>query len=79
MGLIIIYGIVNCVFSLGWIISKLSVTMGEDDYIIASRKLFSGIFSFIMAYYALEFLMLYSYIILKKAELQKLKNESAVW
>lgn len=79
MGLIIIYGIVNCVFSLGGMISKLSVTMGEDDYIIASRKLFIGLFSFIITYYALEVLMLNSYRILKEAELQKLKSESAVW
>ena len=76
--LIITYGIVNCIFSLGGMFSMLSVKMTMEDSTIASRKLFIGVFSLIMACYAVEFLLLYLYNILKGAELQKLRRKGAV-
>jgi len=79
IGLIIIYGIVSCIFSLGGAFTRLSVGMTHEDYVIASKKLFIGVFSLIMACYAIEFLLLYLYKILKEAELQKLRSEGAVW
>jgi len=79
ISLIITYGIVNCIFSLGGMFSVLSVKMTVEDSTIASRKLFIGVFSLIMACYAVEFLLLYLYKILKEAELQKLRSQGAVW
>jgi hypothetical protein len=58
--------------------SMLSVQMTMEDSTIASRKLFIGVFSLIMACYAIEFLLLYLYQILKEAEMQKLKSKGAV-
>ena len=75
ISLIITYGIVNCIFSLGGMFSVLSVKMTMEDSIIALRKLFIGVFSLVMACYAVEFLLLYLYKILKEAELQKPKDE----
>jgi hypothetical protein len=77
--LIVIYGIVTCIFSLGGSFTRLSVKMTHEDYIIASKKLSIGVFSLIMACYAIEFLVLYLYKILKEAKLQRLKSEGAVW
>jgi hypothetical protein len=68
ISVIITYGIVNCIFSLGGMFSMLSVKMTMEDSIIASRKLFIGVFSLIMACYAVEFLLLYLYKILKEAK-----------
>ncbi len=78
ISLIITYGIVNCILSLGRMFSMLSVQMTMEDSTIASRKLFIGVFSLIMACYAIEFLLLYLYQILKEAEMQKLKSKGAV-
>ncbi len=72
IGLVVSYGIVNCIFSLCGMYSRLSVGMTEEDYTIASRKLYIGIFSLIMACYAVEFLLLCLYKILKETKLQKL-------
>ncbi|MCJ7691944.1 MAG: hypothetical protein MUO22_00820 [Sedimentisphaerales bacterium] len=71
--LLITYGIVNCIFSLGGMFSVLSVKMTMEDSAIASRKLFVGVFSLIMACYAVEFLLLYLYKILKETEVKKLR------
>lgn len=79
ISLIVIYGIVTCIFSLGGAFTRLSVEMTHEDYVIASKKLSIGVFSLIMACYAIEFLVLYLYKILKEAKLQKLKSEGAVW
>lgn len=79
ISLIITYGIVNCIFSLGGMFSTLSVKMTMEDSTIASRKLFMGVFSLIMVCYAVEFLLLYLYKILKEAKLQKLRSKGAVW
>jgi uncharacterized membrane protein len=79
ISLIVIYGIITCIFSLGGAFTRLSVEMTHEDYVIASRKLFIGVFSLIMACYAIEFLVLYLYKILKETNLQKLKSESDVW
>ena len=79
ISLIVTYGIVNCILSLVGMYSMLSVKMTMEDYTIASRKLSIGVFSLIMACYAVEFLLLYLYKILKEAELQKLRSEGAVW
>ncbi len=70
IGLIVTYGIINCIFSLSGMVSMLSVTMTKDDYIIASRKLFIGLFSLIMVCYAIEFLILYLYKILKSCRVE---------
>ena len=79
ISLIVTYGIVNCILSLVGMYSMLSVKMTMEDYTIASSKLSIGVFSLIMACYAVEFLLLYLYKILKEAELQKLRSEGAVW
>ena len=79
MTLIVTYGIVNCIFSLRGMFSVLSVKMTVEDSAIGSRKLFIGVFSLIMACYAIEFLLLYLYNIRKEAELKKSKSEGAVW
>jgi len=79
ISLIITYGIVNCIFSLGGMFSMLSVKMTMEDSAIASKKLFIGLFSLTMICYTIEFLLLYLYKILKKEELQKLKSKGAVW
>jgi len=79
ISLIVIYGIVTCIFSLGGAFTRLSVEMTHEDYVIASKKLSIGVFSLIMACYAIEFLVLYLYKILKEAELQKLRNQGAAW
>ncbi|HUT29095.1 MAG TPA: hypothetical protein VMX13_04815 [Sedimentisphaerales bacterium] len=78
ISLIITYGIVNCIFALRGMFSVLSVKMTVEDSAIASRKLFIGVFSLIMACYAIEFLLLYLYTILKEAQLKKFKSEGAV-
>jgi len=79
IGLIITYGIISCVFSVSKMASMLSATMTEEDSIIASRNLFIGVFSLIMVCYAIEFLLVYVYKTLKKAEMQKLENEGFSW
>jgi hypothetical protein len=68
MGVIITYGIAMCIFSLAGMVVKLSITMTEDDYVIASRKLFIGVFSLLIACYALEILAINSYRIFKNTE-----------
>ncbi len=65
ISLIVIYGIVTCIFSLGGAFTLLSVRMTHEDYVIASKKLFIGVFSLIMACYAIEFLLLYLYKIIR--------------
>jgi len=65
ISLIVIYGIVTCIFSLAGAFTRLSVGMTHEDFIIASRKLFIGVFSLIMACYAIEFLLLYLYKIIR--------------
>ena len=79
ISLIVIYGIVTCIFSLGGAFTRLSVEMIHEDYLISSKKLSIGVFSLIMACYAIEFLVLYLYKILKETNLQKLKSENDVW
>lgn len=78
-GLLVLYGIVNCIFSLYGMIPLLSAKMTSEDYIIASRKLFIGVFSLMIACFAVEFLVLYLYKILKEAELQKLRSKGTAW
>jgi len=78
-GLLVLYGIVNCIFSLYGMIPLLTAKMTSEDYIIASRKLFIGVFSLTMVVLAVEFLVLYLYKILKEAKLQENKNKGTAW
>lgn len=79
ISILTVYGIVNCIISLSRTLPLLTPKMTTEDYVIASRKLFIGVFSLMMAFYAVEFLVLYMYKILKEAELQKLRSKGAVW
>lgn len=74
-GIFIIYGIVNFIISLIGMIPKLSPKMTMEDSVIASRKLFIGVFSLMMICYAVEFLLLYLYKILKETERQKIGSK----
>ena len=77
--LIAIYGGVSGVVYFSGMVSKLSPTMIEADFVIAVKKLFLGYYSLMMICYAIEFLLLYSFRILKKAKLKELKSEGIVW
>jgi hypothetical protein len=78
MGLLAAYGVVNCIVSLVGMYSMLSVKMTTENYTIASRKLSVGVFSLIMACYAVEFLLLYLYKILKEINVQKFRNKGVL-
>lgn len=60
------YGIIAGIISLIGMSFYLSVSMTEADYIICIRRLFIGVFSFLMACYALEFMITLSYWILSR-------------
>lgn len=66
------YGTIMAVVSLIGMVSKMSVSMTEADYLIASRRLFIGVFSLVFACYVHEFTINYCFRIIqnKKGAIQ---------
>ena len=72
--LIFTYGIIIAVVSIIGMVLYISTTMTESDYIIASRNLFLSVFSMLMAFYVLEFMLNYSFRMLKSDHDAKLNS-----
>jgi hypothetical protein len=74
IGVIIVYGLVAAGF-----FRILSVGMTTEDSLIADRQLYIGVFTLLMACYALEFLLMYLYNIVRETRLRKLRSEGLVY
>jgi uncharacterized membrane protein YqgA involved in biofilm formation len=77
--LLVIYGIVNCIYSVVKIYSMISVEFTKESSVIASRKLYIGVFAMIMACYACEFLFTYLYKILNAEQLKQSESKGITW
>ena len=69
------YGLISGIIYLSLFVIKLSPKMSEADYIIATKRLFTGYFLVVIWCYAFIFLFHYSYNIFKKEEYKKLESE----
>lgn len=78
MGVIIAYGLVGGSIALAGFFPMLSVGMTKEDLLIASRKLYIGVFSLLIACYAIKFLLMYLYNMVKETRLQKLRSEGVL-
>lgn len=72
--LVFTYGIIIAVVSIIGMVLYISTTMTESDYIIASRRLFLSVFSMLIACYGLEFMLNYSFRMLKSEHDAKLNR-----
>lgn len=72
--LVFSYGIIISVVSIIGMVLYISTTMTESDYIIASRRLFIAVFSMLIACYGLEFMLNYSFRMLKSKHDAKLNS-----
>lgn len=79
IGVIVVYGLVAGSIALAGFFPMLSVDMTTEDSLVASRKLHIGVFTLLMVCYAIEFLLMYSYNIVRKTRLQKLSSEGLVY
>ena len=79
IGVIVVYGLVTGSIAVAGFLPTLSVGMTTEESQIASRKLHIGVFSLLMACYALEFLLMYLYNIVKETRFRKLRSEGAVY
>jgi hypothetical protein len=77
--LLVIYGVVCCIYSVAEIYSMISVKFTHESYLIALRKLYIGGFALIMACYACEFLFACLYKIRKDQQLKQSQNKGITW
>ena len=76
---IIGFGIVSGIVNVFRMVSLISLDMDDFEFKMVMRFLFMGVFSLIMGCYAMEFLHVYLYKILKERNIDKLKKDGTVW
>jgi len=79
IGVIVVYGLVAGGIALAGFFRMLSVGMTTEDSLIADRQLYIGVFTLLMACYALEFLLMYLYNIVRETRFRKLRSEGVVY